>query len=73
MCSYTAWSLDQSILRHSDDGSVYTQMVGVADSSTYGVWSPPSWRTPAWYQEMCYLGDTEVCSLFFLRSRRKSP
>ena len=34
--------------------------VGVADSSTYGEFAPPSWDAPAEYQEKCYFGNMEV-------------
>ena len=60
LCRYTAWSLDQSILYHDANGSDYAQLVGVADSYTYGETSPPSWGAPASYQEICYVGDMTV-------------
>ena len=54
--------MDQSILYHDDKGSDYRQLVGVADSVTYGEASPPSWAAPRANQEMCYIGDLKVHS-----------
>lgn len=62
-CRYMANVMENSILVSKADGSDFKILIGVADTQTFGDFAPPSWDTPANYQEICYVGDMDVRAL----------